>query len=48
MLPRFECFNIVKRVNLQGPNVTQNNANFMRTTAAEDPGILQFALRLPF
>lgn len=45
---RFEAFNALNRVNLQGPNTTQNNANFMRTTAAEDPRILQFALRLTF
>jgi hypothetical protein len=45
---RFEVFNAFNRVNLQGPNGTQNNANFMRTTAAEDPRILQFALRLTF
>jgi hypothetical protein len=35
-------------MNLQGPNATQNNANFMRTIAAEAPRILQFALRLTF
>jgi len=45
---RFEAFNAFNRVNLQGPNTTQNNANFMRTTGAEDPRILQFALRLTF
>jgi hypothetical protein len=47
-LLRFEAFNVLNRVNLQGPNTTQNNANFMRTTGAEDPRILQFALRLTF
>ena len=31
-LLRFEAFNVLNRVNLQGPNATQNNANFMRTT----------------
>lgn len=45
---RFEAFNALNRVNLGGPNSTQNNANFMRTTAAEDPRILQFALRLTY
>jgi hypothetical protein len=45
---RFEAFNLINRVNLQGPNATQNNANFMRTTGAEDPRILQFAPRLTF
>jgi len=43
---RFESFNALNRVNLGGPNSTQNHANFMRTTSAEDPRILQFALRL--
>lgn len=45
---RFEAFNLLNRVNLQGPTVTQTSANFMRTTGAEDPRILQFALRLTF
>jgi hypothetical protein len=45
---RFEAFNAFNRVNLQGPATAQNNANFMRITAAEDPRILQFALRLTF
>jgi hypothetical protein len=45
---RFEAFNAFNRVNLQGPATGQNGANFMRTTAAEDPRILQFALRLGF
>jgi hypothetical protein len=43
---RFEAFNALNRVNLQGPNPTQNSANFMRTTAAYDNRILQLALRL--
>ena len=45
---RFEAFNAFNRVNLQGPATAQNSANFMRTTGAEDPRILQFALRLTF
>ncbi|MBC8166655.1 MAG: hypothetical protein H7Y20_12375 [Bryobacteraceae bacterium] len=45
---RFEAFNALNRVNLGGPNTTQNNANFMRTTSADDPRILQIALRLTF
>jgi hypothetical protein len=50
-LLRFEAFNAFNRVNLQGPstaNTVQNSANFMRTTGAEDPRILQFALRFTF
>jgi hypothetical protein len=45
---RFEAFNAFNRVNLQGPTTTQNSANFMRTTGAEDPRILQFALQVRF
>jgi len=45
---RFETFNTFNRVNLQGPTTSQSSANFMRTTGAEDPRILQFALRLTF
>jgi hypothetical protein len=45
---RFEAFNALNRVNLGGPSTAQNSATFMRTTAAEDPRILQLALRLTF
>lgn len=45
---RFEAFNALNRVNLQGPATAQNSGNFMRTTSAEDPRILQLALRLTF
>jgi outer membrane receptor protein involved in Fe transport len=45
---RFELFNAFNRVNLTGPNAAQNNVQFMRTTAAFDPRILQFALRFQF
>lgn len=43
---RFEAFNVFNRVNLQGPNTTVTSSNFMRTTSAYDPRILQLALRL--
>jgi len=45
---RFEMFNALNRVNLNGPNGAQNNANFMRITGAQDPRILQLALRVTF
>lgn len=45
---RFEVFNALNRVNLNSPNGAQNNANFMRITSAQDPRILQLALRLTF
>ncbi len=45
---RFEAFNAINRVNLQGPSTTQNSGTFMQINGAEDPRILQFALRLTF
>ena len=45
---RFETFNALNRVNLNNPNASQNNANFMRITSANDPRILQLALRMTF
>jgi hypothetical protein len=45
---RFEAFNALNRVNLNGPNGAQNNAQFMRITSAQDPRILQLALRVTF
>lgn len=45
---RFEAFNAFNRVNLNGPATARNNANFMRTTSARDPRILQVAARLTF
>lgn len=43
---RFEMFNAFNRVNLAGPNASQNSSTFMRTSTAYDPRILQFALKL--
>jgi len=45
---RFEAFNAFNRVNLNAPSAAQNNVNFMRITGAQDPRILQLALRLTF
>jgi hypothetical protein len=45
---RFEAFNSLNRVNFNNPNTSQNNVNFMRITSAQDPRILQFALRITF
>ncbi|MGH9628725.1 MAG: hypothetical protein ACRD7E_10375 [Bryobacteraceae bacterium] len=42
---RFEAFNAFNRVNLEGPSASLNSQNFMRTTSAYDPRILQLALR---
>jgi outer membrane receptor protein involved in Fe transport len=43
---RFEAFNSLNRPNFAGPNTTVTSSNFMRTTSAYDPRILQFAVRL--
>lgn len=46
---RFEAFNIFNNVNLNNPNTTVTNSNFMRiTSTSTDPRILQFALRFEF
>ncbi|MGH9662646.1 MAG: hypothetical protein ACRD96_29115, partial [Bryobacteraceae bacterium] len=43
---RFETFNSLNRANLTGPDANQSSVNFMRTTSAYDPRILQFALKV--
>jgi len=43
---RFEMFNAFNRVNLRGPDGNRSAVNFLRTTSAFDPRILQFAFRL--
>ena len=44
---RFEAFNVLNRTNLNGPNASMSSgADFMRTTSARDPRILQLAARL--
>jgi hypothetical protein len=45
---RFETFNISNHTNLNQPSNTQSNGNFTQITAAYDPRVLQFALRLAF
>ncbi len=46
---RFEVFNLLNHPNLQNPNGTlTSGANFLKTTAANDPRILQFGARLHF
>ncbi|MBI3681604.1 MAG: TonB-dependent receptor [Acidobacteria bacterium] len=45
---RFEMFNAFNRVNLVGPSAGQNSVQFMQTTQAYDPRILQLALRFQF
>jgi len=42
---RFEVFNAFNRVNLNQPDGSLSSVNFLRITSAQDPRILQFALR---
>ena len=42
---RFEMFNAFNRVNLGNPTTGMTSSNFMKITSADDPRILQFALR---
>ena len=45
---RGESFNIINHTNLSAPNVTLSSASFGRITAAADPRIMQFAMKLHF
>jgi hypothetical protein len=45
---RFETFNALNNVNLGLPNGNRSSNTFGRITAAGDPRILQFALRVAF
>ena len=43
---RFEVFNALNRTNLNGPNASLTSGDFMRTTGAQSPRILQLAMRI--
>ncbi len=45
---RFEGFNAINHTNFSNPSVTFTSATFGRITAAGDPRILQFAMKLTF
>jgi hypothetical protein len=45
---RAESFNILNRFRPNDPNTTLNNINFGRITSAQDPRIMQFALKYAF
>ena len=48
LTPRFEAFNIINHTNFSPPNTVLNTPTFGLITAAGDPRILQFALKLVF
>ncbi|MEW5974270.1 MAG: carboxypeptidase regulatory-like domain-containing protein [Acidobacteriota bacterium] len=45
---RSEFFNLFNRVNLGGPNTTQNSVNFGKIFSARDPRVIQFGLKYRF
>jgi hypothetical protein len=45
---RVESFNVFNWVNLGNPNTSQNSQNFGRIPSADDPRIMQFAVRVWF
>jgi len=45
---RWETFNVPNRLNANAPVVALNNANFGRILSAQDPRIMQFALKYVF
>lgn len=45
---RWEIFNLINHVNLNNPTTALNNSNFGRITSADDPRIMQLALKFAF
>jgi hypothetical protein len=45
---RFEAFNAINHTNFGTPVTAQNSASFGRLTSANDPRILQFAMKMQF
>jgi hypothetical protein len=45
---RWETFNVPNRLNANAPITALNNANFGRILTAQDPRIMQFALKYVF
>ncbi len=45
---RWELFNVLNHVNLNGPSSSLNSSNFGRITSAGDPRIMQFAAKFEF
>jgi len=45
---RWEVFNVPNRLNANAPVTALNNANFGKILSAQDPRIMQFALKYVF
>ena len=45
---RAEAFNMLNHPNLDAPNMTLNQSTFGQITSAEDPRILEFAVKIHF
>ena len=45
---RWEVFNVLNRLNANAPVTALNNANFSKILSAQDPRIMQFALKYTF
>lgn len=45
---RWEVFNVINHVNLNAPSTALNSSTFGRITGADDPRIMQFALKFAF
>ena len=45
---RVEAFNVANHVNPNNPSASLNNQNFGKITSAQDPRIMQFALKYVF
>ena len=45
---RWEIFNVINKVNYNGPITALNSASFGQIQSAGDPRIMQFALKVDF
>ena len=45
---RWEIFNVINKVNYNGPVTALNSASFGQIQSAGDPRIMQFALKVDF
>ena len=45
---RWEIFNVLNHTNFRAPTASLNSGNFGKITQAEDPRIMQFAVKFDF